>query len=92
MQLIENNVNSFYGAHPTHVTLEVTIAIIPLRELDFLSLECTPYLNVHWFLWIQVEPLMDSRVEEVSYVDSKCNSSCRARTMDSIHCLVLLVH
>ena len=36
-------------------------------------------------LWIQVHPLVDSRVEEVSSVDSTTNSSRRARLVDSSH-------
>ena len=46
MQLIENNVNSFYGAHPTHVSCLVDTPficpkrfwyLILLRELHFVS-------------------------------------------------------
>ena len=40
-------------------------------------------MRVFLRLWIQVQPLVDSRVEEVSHVDSDFNPSYRLRIVDS---------
>ena len=32
MQLIENNINSFHGAHPTHVSFLVDMQLIPPKR------------------------------------------------------------
>ena len=42
-------------------------------------------------LWIQVQPLVDSRVEEVSFVDSDSNPSCRSRLVDSSLCSTFIL-
>ena len=36
MQLIENNINSFHGAHPTHVSSLVDMQIIPPKRFWYL--------------------------------------------------------
>ena len=36
MQLIENNINSFHGAHPTHVSSLLDMQFIPLKGFWYL--------------------------------------------------------
>ena len=55
-------------------------------ELCFLPFECSPILRMPICLWIQVHPLVDSRVEDDSVVDLDSHPSSRSLLVDSSLC------
>ena len=75
---------------PPIVTLEHTIWSYPLLRA-LLSFWVFSWLESALCFWIQVHPLVDSRVEEVSSVDSDTNSSWIPRLVDSSPCSLVFL-